>query len=171
MPILTNSTGDALLEIKDAIKERILNLDNAGKVWRRIRYADNVNQWLELAAVTEIAGTQVIRVVFVYLAGFTSRRSEGRQREITATFAIEVIQGFFDGTDEENSTDINVKLLGDIEMSFRSPYSLGFTDPASQEVANEPFTAQDENEGKPVYVDGVLAHRTTGNLIVTFRVC
>jgi hypothetical protein len=171
MPILPNNTGDAFQAIKTAIKDRIEMIPTAGKTWSRIRYADNLNDWLQIAAIDTVAGEQVVRVVFVYLAGFSSRRAEARQREITATFGIEVIQGFFEGTDLENSTDIFEHLLGEIEMSFRDQMSLGFTDAASQEVANEPFNAQDDLNGKPVYVDGILAHRVTGELEVIFRLC
>lgn len=172
MSTLTNNTADALQEIKAAIIEKIGFVDNSGKVWERIRYADNLNEWLAMSAVEPVAGVDALRVIFVYLSGFTTERAEFRQRRITATYAIEVIQGFVDGTDEDNSTLIYERLLGDLEDIFSKDDSLGFTDPASQSVENAGFNANPgENEGKPVYIDGVLGHRCTGTLEVYFRMC
>lgn len=171
MAILPNNAGEAFIEIKKVIAERLEMLDTSGKVWRRFRYADNAGQWLEIASITEVAGTQVLRVIFVWLNGFTSQWVESRRREITATFNIEVIQQFVDGTDDDNSTDAYEKTLGDIDNLFKTQYSLGFTDPASQEVVNSPFSASDEQGGKPAYVDGILSHRVVGSIDAVFRLC
>jgi hypothetical protein len=172
MAVLPNNTKEAFRDIKLAIGDHISNIDNIGKVWRRMRYADNLNQWLELAAVEKVAGVEVVRVVFIYLAGFTIEKAEFRQRKITATFSIEVIQGFEEGTDQDNSTDFFEGTLGDLEEAFSNDYALGFTDAASQPVENTPFAAAPgENEGKPLYVDGVLSHRTIGSINVLFRLC
>lgn len=172
MAELTNDTAGALQDIKAAIALHIENTDNSGKVWGRIRYADNLQQWLAIAAVEKVDGVEVVRVVFVYISGFTSERAEMRQRLITATYSIEVIQGFAEGTDEDNSTLTYERLLGDLETKFKSDEALGFTDPAGQTVLNGGFQANaGENEGKPVYVDGVLSHRCIGSIEVKFRMC
>lgn len=172
MSTLPNNTADALQDIKAAIALHISNAPNSGNTWTRIRYADNLNQWLELASVEKVAGVGVLRVAFIYLSGFTTERAEFRTRRITATYSIEVIQGFDDGTDEDNSTLTYERLLGDLEEAFSSDNALGFTDAASQDVENGGFQANPgESEGKPQYVDGILAHRMTGSLEVKFRVC
>lgn len=172
MATLADNTADALQEIKAAIAVHLLNAANSGNVWTRIRYADNLNQWLELAAVENEAGTDALRVAFIYLAGFTVEKAEFRQRRITATFSIEVIHGFVEGTDNANSTITFERLLGTLEEAFSSETSLGFTDPAGQDVENSPFNAPTgENEGKPQYVDGVLAHRVIGSVNAMFRMC
>lgn len=172
MGVLTNNTADALQELKAAIAVHVENAENSGKTWTRIRYADNLGQWLELAAIEKVGGEEVLRVCFIYLAGFTSIRSEARQRRITATFSIEIIQQFQEGTDEDNSTLTFERLLGDLDEAFSSDTALGFTDAASQDVENGSFQANlGENEGKPQYVDGVLSHRIIGSLEVYFRLC
>lgn len=172
MANLTNNAADALQEVKAAIALHIENAPNSGRIWQRIRYADNLNKWLELATVEKVEGVGVVRVVFVYLSGFSTARAEFRQRQITATYSIEVIQGFYEGTDEDNSTLTYERLLGDLETAFKNDDCLGFTDAVSQAVENGGFQANPgENEGKPVYVDGVLSHRMIGSLEVKFRIC
>lgn len=172
MSVLPNDTAPALQDIKAAIVNHVTNTNNSGNVWERIRYADNLNQWLELAAVVPLGGTQVVRVCFVWLSGLTTEKVEFRQRKITATYSIEIIQGFADGDGSSNSTLTYENLLGDLEKKFSRDDCLGFTDPASQAVENGGFNANPgENEGKPVYVDGILAHRTTGTVQVMFRQC
>lgn len=172
MAELRNNMADALQDIKDAIENHVVNTPNSGNVHKRIRYADNLNQWLELAAVEKVDGTDVLRVVFVYLSGFTSIRSEFRQNYVTATYSMEIIQGFADGSDEDNSTLTFERFLGDVWEAMSSETSLGFTDAASQDVDNlPPQFPLGENEGKPQYVDGVLAHRVIGSIEVHFRLC
>lgn len=172
MAVLTNNTADALQEIKAAIADHVTNTDNSGNVWTRIRYADNLQQWLALAAIRPIGGLEVVRVCFVYLTGFSTDKVEFRQRKITATFAIEIIQSFIDGTDGDNSTMIYERFLGSLEEAFSQDQALGFTDAASQEVTNSSIqAAPGENEGKPVYVDGILAHRSTATISIEFRMC
>lgn len=173
MATLSNNMADALQEIKEAIAVHIENAENSGKTWTRIRYADNLGQWLDLAAIDPGGeGEQVLRVCFVYLAGFTTVKSEARQRRVTATFSIEIIQQFREGTDEDNSTLTFERLLGDIDEALSSDTALGFTDAASQDVENGYFQANPgENEGKPQYVDGVLSHRIVGSVEVNFRLC
>lgn len=172
MSVLSNTSKGAFRDLKAAILVHLQNTPGAGKSWERIRYADNLNQWLELAAVETVGGVDALRVAFCYLSGFTSIWSEARQRKITATFSIEVIHGFADGTDVDNSTLSYEDFIGDLADAFSTDTALGFTDAASQDVYNSPLSVPEgENEGKPVYVDGVLAHRATCSLTIEFRLC
>ncbi len=175
MSILPNNTKDCFKAIKTALKEKIAGV-YLGKSWERMRYADNLNQWLELAAV-ELPGSNEkrLRVIFIYLADFSSERAEARTTKVTATYAFEIIEQFRpEGTDEDNSTLDFESVLGDLVDLFLPEESLGFTDAASQEIWNGSLKGDGSGEqggGKPVYVDGILAHRKTCSLDVTFRVC
>ena len=172
MAVLPNNMPEALQAIKDAIGVHLENNANSGNVWRRIKYADNLTQWLQVAAVRPVGEAEVVRVAFIYLSGFTSERQEARQKRITATFTIEVIQGFAEGTDEVNSTLIYETYLGELWEMFKNDNALGFTDQASQSVENLPLDIPPgDDEGKPQYVDGVLAHRKLCSLVVNFRLC
>lgn len=172
MATLPDNMPEALQAIKEAIAVHLENNANSGNVWRRIRYADNLQQWLSIAAVRPVGEAEVLRVCFIYLSGFTTERAEARQKRVTATFTIEVLQGFTEGTDEDNSTLIYEMYLGELWEMFKHDNSLGFTDVASQDVENLPLDiAPGEDEGKPQFVDGVLAHRKLCTLTVYFRLC
>lgn len=171
MAKLPDSTKEAFRAIKEALRERIQLIEGSGKVWKRVRYADNLQQWLDIAAVEKVGQGEVLRIVLIYLAGFTRRQAEARQREITATFGVEVIHGYQDGTDEDNSTEAFEDFIGEIDEHLKTSDTLGFTDQSGNEVSLENISFNDENQGKPLYVDGVLSHRVTGSIEVKFRLC
>lgn len=173
MSLLAGSLDQALTQTKTAIVERINNISGAtGIVWERIRYADNLSQWLELAAVTLPSGKQVLRVVFVYLSGFVSDKVEFGTKKITATYTLEVIHQFDDGDNNENSTKTFEQYLGSLWEGFDNDNALGFTDVVGQDVENTPLQVPPADDGgKPQYVDGVLAHRKECSIDIIFRLC
>ena len=172
MATLSNNAAGAFQDIREAIVNKLEALSRAGKVWGRVRYADNLEQWLELAAIDDGAGLDELRVSFVYLNSFTTERSEARQNRVSAVFTIEIIQGFYDGDDNSNSSLTFESFIGDIWDAFKDSESLGFTDQAGQAVENDPISVQTaDNEGRPSYVDGVLSHRIVLNLPLAFRLC
>jgi hypothetical protein len=169
MAILPNTTKECFQAIKDAIRDKIATLPGDRKTYNRMRYADNLGQWVSIAAVT-IDGESRLQTIFIYLSDFATARKEARLSSITASFSIEVIYQFREGDEDDNSTLSFENELGDINDLFLDEVSLGFTDTSSNPVLNLPITGEpDENRGSPVYVDGVLAHRKILTLEVTFR--
>lgn len=176
MAELPNTTKECFKEIKGAITSRIASLEIERKVYERLRYADNINQWVDIAAVT--VGETVekeesrLRVIFVYLSDFRTAKKENRFSSITATFAIEVIYGFNEGTDADNSTLDFENELGEINDLFLDEDALGFTDISGNVVLSSPLTGEPDGiPGATQYIDGVLAHRKILTLEVMFRIC
>lgn len=169
--ILGNTSKDCFRQIKTAIQGKIAALPGDRKTYTRMRYADNLNQWLEIAAVV-IEDESRLQVVFIYLADFSTARKESRMNSVTATYAIEVVYQFREGDDLDNSTQTFEDALGDINDLFLDEEALGFADFNGNPVLNLPLTGEPGDGGaRPQYVDGVLAHRKILNLEVTFRLC
>lgn len=170
--ILTNSTGEAIRTIKTAIKEKFETIEGAGKVWKRYRFANGLEEWLKLAVVESDAGVEALRVVFVYLQTWDGVAGEtARSKKITATIGVEIVFGFFDGSDEINSTELFEDYMGAAVDKFLDDKSLGFTDANGYEVTNSILRGETEGEGKPVVLDGVLSHRQVCSIDVTFTRC
>lgn len=169
MSVLPNKSKDCFRAIKAAIAEQIAALEGARQIHTRNRYADNLDQWIELAAVT-IGEESRLQVIFVYLADFRTAKKQFGTNDITAQFIIEVVFGFREGTDLDNSTLAFEDELGNINDLFLDEEALGFTDVSSNPVLNNPIAGDPATGQAPEYVDGVLAHRKLLTLEVTFRI-
>lgn len=167
---LPNTVKGAFRAIKERLKTRVGQTDGAGMVWTRMRYADNMKQWLEKSTVIQVDGRNALRVIFIYLSTWDREGAEVRNRKIKASYGIEVIQQFVEGTDEENSTQDFEDFCGDLADTFLDSDSLAFVDAAGNYADNSLLTGGDTN-GRPEYVDGVLAHRRLCSIDVTFRIC
>ncbi len=162
-----SSVKTAFRGVKGAIAAKVELVPGSGKVWPRIRYANDLKEWLEIAAVERVAGIQVLRAVFIYLRGFETTRVEGCKRLYKPNYSIEIVQAFEDGTDEDNSTARFEDFLGDVAESFGKDLYLGFT--SGEEVTHDEIQAG-EGDGRPEWVDAVLAHRKTLTLAVGFKI-
>jgi hypothetical protein len=167
---LPNTVKGAFKAIKERLNTRISSIEGAGKVWTRMRYADNFKQWLEKSTVLEVSGRNALRVIFIYLATWQGDEGEARNRKIKASFGVEVIQQFVEGTDDDNSTQIYEDFCGDMCEIFLDSDGLAFVDAAGNYADNSIITGGETN-GRPEFVDGVLAHRRVCSIDVTFRIC
>ena len=171
MSVLPNTTKHCFRGIKAAIAERIAGISENRNTYSRFLYADNINQWVEVAAVS-IGGESVLRAIFIYLSDFSTSKKENGYNSITANYQIEVVYGHIPGDDNNNSTQDFEDELGGINDLFLDEEALGFTDSSSNPVLNSPITGEPGDGGaRPQYIDGVLAHRKILNLEVVFRLC
>jgi hypothetical protein len=164
----TSSLKTALRGIKTNLVEIVGLIEGGGKILPRMRYANDVGEWLKIAAIERVAGVQVIRCVFIYQAGWATSPAEGHNDLISPTYAIEVIQGFEDGTDEDNSTIRYEDFTADLIERFLKDRNLGFTE--GTEVRHEGLQGT-EGDGRPEYVDTVLAHRKVCTISPQFKFC
>lgn len=170
MSILPNNSADAIQAIKEAVKERIVNLDGHRKVYTRFRYADNLNQWLDVAGVV-IDEKSVLRVIFIYISDIRTEKKEARQNTVTLEISLEIVFQFNEGSDADNSTLAFETEIGNLNDIFRREEALGFTDASSSPVINTPLRGITGEDARPQYVDGVLAHRKILTFDVSFRLC
>lgn len=166
---LPNNTGAAVQALKDRIKEKLESTGGAGKVYKRIRYAEDLAQWMQLAAVNASPGVDVLRCAFIYFVGWETAPAECKSTLLSPVFGIEIIQQYIDGTDEANSTLDYENFLCALIDSFKSDLNLGFTE--GKDLSHEGLQGPEgAGEGRPEYVDGVLSHRKIITLTVHFRI-
>lgn len=172
MSQLPNDIKEANQEIKDAVAERCQSVPEFGKVWKRIRYADNLAQFLALSTIPGEDAPEQIRMLAITIEDVGTERTESRRVAVTVVFNIEFIQSYYDGTDEANSTIDFENAIGELIDVFLPEESLGFTDQAQDTVLNTPVTGiSGEGGGFPEVVSGCLCHRKVMQLSVTYRVC
>lgn len=170
MPELSNITKEALRQIKESCRAKVAAIEGAGNVLKRMRYANNAGEWLKIATVKNVAGVNALRVCFIYFGGTDAERITARKIKPTVSVVIEVVHQFVDGTEEVNSTEDFEDFCGNLMDEFLDEESLGFTE--GKTVINAPVrTEPGENEGRPVMVDGILAHRRLFYLDVSFETC
>lgn len=169
MSALSNHIKAAKTEILTVLVEMTGYITGAGLVWGRMRYADNLKQWADITSPVSVAGVQSMRCCFIYENTFRGEFAEARTNKITVSYSWEIIHQFIDGTDEQNSTQDFNDFCGDLMEMLVDAQSLPFTDYTTNPVFN---TIPDggESDGKPVLVDGLLAHRRIMSFDVTFRI-
>lgn len=168
--VLDNSTTKAALrQIGTRLKEKVEAQPGAGKVWNRIRYAVDLPTWKKIATVKKVNKVTVIRCAFIYFTGWTTSPAECRTTLLQPNFAIEIIQGYEDGTDADNSTLVYQDFLADLIDSFNRDKELGFTGEGAAGVLHTGLQGSG-GDGRPEWVDGILAHRKVCNIQVNFHI-
>jgi hypothetical protein len=164
----TTTLDVSLAQIKGYLIETFKMFPGVGNVWNRIRFANDYNEWTKIALLQRDAPLPpVLRAVFVYLSGFSDSRS-GKNVTVQASYGIEVVQGFEDGTDDSNSTATYEAFLGKALDHFTRDLYLGFT--TGTEVTHTGLQGEG-GDGRPVDVDGLLAHRKVLSITAIFTVC
>lgn len=163
----TASLETAFGQVKDYLVETFKMFPASGRVWNRIRFAADTSEWLAIGAHDLGEGKIVIRTTCIYLAGFESSRS-GKNVTLRPTYGIEVVHSFYDGTDGDNSTVVFEGHLAKILDHFTRDLNLGFTE--GTEVTHGGIQG-DEGGGRPLEVDGIIAHRKVLSIQPIFTVC
>lgn len=169
MPELSKDPTIAEPQLRSRLEEVCKTFPESGKVWPRIRYANDVADWVAKATVKlEAGGADITRVTFIYLSGFrVVDAPEARAKLVTLTYSLEVIHRFIDGEGINNSTVTFDGYLMKLLNHFNRDLTLGFTQ-GSSDVSQTGLQGLD-SDGRPEYVDGILSHRLIPTLDVTFR--
>lgn len=161
---------------QEAIKGRLIEIltpiPDAGKVWNRIRFTDSLAEWIEVGAIVLNEDTpeekQVVRCIFVYVAGFDSGPTDGKCNTLVrVTYAFEILHQYIDGTTEANSTRTFEAFLMRLIARFGRDLTLGFNEPG-EDVSHSYLRGAGSDSARPAIVDGVLCHRIVPTLEVKF---